>query len=493
MHELSHQWFGNLVTMKWWDDLWLNESFANVMEYVGPDVLFPEWEVWNTFITSEGLPALRRDSIAGVQAVKTEVHHPDEISTLFDPSIVYAKGGRLLNMMMNYVGEDDFRKGLKKYFTSHAYSNTTGNDLWAALGQASGKDVAGFMDPWLTRSGFPVVTVDQHGKQLEISQKHFLQDPTKADSKRLWPVPLLSDSHELPKLLEEAKIRFELSSDTYIRINSGAVGHYIVHYANPDHIKSLAALVANQKLGIAERLMLLTDSSMLARAGTQSFATCLELLQKYIQEDSEPVWDIMAVIIADLKRFIDDDSNLELPIKGLVRRLIEAQHERLGWEEKQNESSQDTKLRASIIALGVYAEHPGIKQHALELFEQYKADPGIIHPELRGIVFGAAVRNGVEGAFEYLLALDGTTQSVDLKQDILSALTLTKSSEQVCVLLSRLKNPDEVRQQDVDHWIAYLLRNRHVRDQSWAWLRDNWGWIEATFAADKSYDYFPRY
>lgn len=492
-HELSHQWFGNLVTMKWWDDLWLNESFANVMEYVATDALFPEWSIWNTFITQEGLSAFRRDSIAGVQAVRTEVRHPDEIASLFDPSIVYAKGGRLLNMLMNYLGQEDFRKGLKAYFTKHAYGNTRGNDLWTALSQASHKDVAAFMNPWLTRSGFPVVKVNQQQKELNLSQRHFLLDPAKADTERLWPVPLLSNSPDVPALFTAKEQDVKLSSAEFVRLNRGAIGHYIVHYANPAHAAATASLVTTKQLDTAERLMLLSDSSMLGRAGAQSFAGTLELLEHYAAENSEPVWDIMALVIADCRRFVDVKPGLEDAIKAFIRTLIEAEYQRLGWAEQPDEPSQDTKLRATIIGLGAYAKHPDILKHALKLFETYQHDQQSIPAELRGIVFGAAVRSSVAGAFDYLLNLDETTNNVDLKQEVLGALTLTRESEQIDTLLARLKDTEKVRQQDVDHWLVYLLRSRYARPQAWKWLRDNWDWIEKTFGEDKSYDYFPRY
>ncbi|MDB5186071.1 MAG: putative Aminopeptidase [Candidatus Saccharibacteria bacterium] len=492
-HELSHQWFGNLVTMRWWDNLWLNESFAKVMEYVAADALYPEWKVWNDFITGEGLSALRRDSIAGVQAVQTEVKHPDEIATLFDPSIVYAKGARLLNVLMRYIGEEDFRKGLKEYFETHKYGNTTGNDLWAALGNASGKDAAALMNPWLTQPGFPVVTVDQNDHNLTLTQEHFLLDPAKADKNRLWPVPLLSDSTDVPELLEARTADVSLTSSEYVRINQGANGHYIVHYANPAHRTALADLVSERNLSEPERTMLLSDSSMLARPGVQSFGDTLDILKRYHNEDSEAVWGIMAVVLGDARRFIDLDPEIEDKIKALIRTLIQSQFERLGWEEKENEPSQDTKLRATIIAYGVYAEHDAILKKALELFEAYKQDADNVPSELRAVIFGAAIRNDVDGAFEYLLNLEETTQNVDLKQELVGALTLVKDEDKIELLLSRLKDINKVRLHDLDHWLVNLLRSRYGRRKAWDWLRANWKWIEKTFEGDKSYDYFPRY
>lgn len=492
-HELSHQWFGDLVTMKWWDDLWLNESFADVMEYVAVNALFPDWQIWNDFVAAEGLSAIRRDSTAGVQSVKTAVNHPDEISAIFDPSIVYAKGGRLLNMLMHYLGDAAFRKGLKKYFLAHAHGNTTGDDLWKALSEASGRDVAAFMNPWLTRSGFPLVEVSQQGNGLDLRQSHFLLDLQKADASRTWPVPLLASDKRLPELLSEQSEHVALKSDDYVQINREAVGHYVVQYTEPEHAVALAELAKARKMSAAERLMLLHDSSLLARAGKQSFAESLRLLQYYAAEDSEPVWDIIALIIADCRRFVDVDESLEKSIKALVRKLVEAQYVRLGWQERSGESSHDTKLRATIIGLGVYGEHPDIVKQALKRFESYKAKSGSVPNELRSIVFGAAVREQAGDAFGYLLKLDEQTDDVHLKDDILGALATTKSPAEAKVLLSRLRDSNRVRAQDAGHWLAFLIRNRHTRTQTWRWFRDNWNWIEKTFSGDASYDYYPRY
>jgi aminopeptidase N len=492
-HELSHQWFGDLVTMKWWDDLWLNESFANVMEYEAVDALFPEWHIWDTFKGGEGLSAIRRDSIAGVQAVHVDVHHPDEISTIFDPSIVYAKGGRLLNMLKNYLGEDDFRKGLKHYFETHQYGNTVGNDLWKALSDASGKDVASLMDPWLTRSGFPAVSVSQKGSELDIAQKHFLLDPSKADADRVWPVPLLSHNPALPELLDVPAVHVTLETDEYVHINRGAIGHYIVRYTEPEHAAFIARAAADKALSPAERLMLLSDSSLLARGGAESFAATLRLLEHFTAEDSDPVWDIMALVLADARRFIDADETLEEPMKALVRTLIEAQFQRLGWDEQKGETSEDVKLRATIIALGTYSEHEAITKRALELWEAYQKDDTAVSSELRSIVFGAAMRHAVPGAFEYLVSLHETTHDAHLKEDALAALTVTRSESDAAILLGRLTDASKVKPQDADFWLVYMLRNRHIRDISWKWFRENWSWIEKTFSHDQTYDSFPRY
>ncbi len=492
-HETSHQWFGNLVTMRWWDDLWLNESFANMMEYEAVDAMFPEWQIWDSFVSNEGMAALRRDATPGVQAVKTNVLHPDEISTLFDPSIVYAKGGRLLYMLKTYIGDEAFRHGLTKYFGQYAYGNTNGNNLWEALSLTSGLDVAAFMNPWLERAGFPVISVDQQGPNLTLTQRHFIEDGSVSDG-RLWPVPLFSNREELPKLLNKANLRQRLKNyDQPVLLNQGYPGHYIIDYVQPDQRAEIMKLVRQKSLGIADRLMLLNSASMLAKAAYQSFGDVLQLLESYKNETSETVWNMMSRLSAETRRFIDLDEKLESPIKAFLRQLIQFEHKRLGWNETNQESSSDQKLRALIIGLGAYAEDPGIIREALKRFNLYKQKPESLSADLRGIVLSVPVKNQFEGAFTFLLQQHDETVNSDLKTDIMAALTQTKDKDEASILLARLKDATVIKPQDAEYWLIYLLGNRYIRDLAWQWMVDNWSWIEHTYANDKSYDDYPRY
>jgi aminopeptidase N len=492
-HETSHQWFGNLVTMRWWDDLWLNESFADLMEYQAVDALFPEWQIWESFSISEGLSALRRDAMPGVQAVKTNIHHPDEISTLFDSSIVYAKGGRLLFMLKAYLGEEAFRRGLTDYFTAHAYGNTTGNDLWKALGKSSGHDVAGFMNPWLDQAGFPVISVDQTEQSVTVGQAHFLENGETSDG-RLWPVPLFTDGKSLPDLLTKAELKIRLSTGTRpLLLNQNTLGHYIVNYLQPTHHDYLIELLKAKSVGVIDRLMLLNSASMLAKAGHQPFGEALKLLAAYADESSESVWTMIALLISEAVRFIDLDDQLEKPIKAYVGSLVKNEAKRLGWDEQADESSADQKLRATILSLGAYAEEQAIVNEATKRFADYQADPENLNAELRSLVFGVPVKNKLKGAFQYLVKLHDETNNADLKSDIMSALTMTKDPAEAAILLSRLKNAPIIKPQDAEYWLILLLRNRYVRNVAWQWLVDNWQWIEKTYARDKSYDDYPRY
>jgi aminopeptidase N len=487
-HELSHQWFGNLVTMRWWNDLWLNESFATLMEYVAVDALHPDWNMWLDFSTIETLFALRRDGIDGVQPVQTDVHHPDEISTLFDGAIVYAKGARLMRMLRQYIGNEAFQKGLRAYFDTHAYKNTEGNDLWQALGDASGKDVAGFMNTWISQPGYPVLHVADKGDELELSQKQFFIGPH-ADSDRLWPIPLNASIPNLPVMLDTKSTTVKRGDVTAIRFNVGDTAHFITQYDE----SLLLPLVYNiASLAPLDRLQLLHEQTLLARAGMIKTETLLPLLDHYKNESDESVWSIIAVAISELKKFVQTDNTSEQQLRRFAARIAYNQYERLGWEPQENESESDAKLRATIISLMLYGEHPQAIKKAIGL---YKSTPfEEVDPELRSLITSAIVRYGDDPSIvDQLIERYRKTNAANLKEDLVAGLTASKDPVQLQKLLDLIPDETTIRPQDVVRWYVSLLRNRDGRALTWAWLQKNWPWVEKKFSGDKSYDDFPRY
>lgn len=482
-HEISHQWFGNLVTMAWWDDLWLNESFASLMENIAVNHLYPEWDIMLTFASQDALSALWRDSIEGVQAVKTDVHHPDEISTLFDPSIVYAKGARLLNMVWTYVGDQAFRDGLKYYFSQHAYSNTHGADLWTALSKASGKDVAHFMQTWLTTSNFPLVRVEHDGTILRLSQHRFTSAGLQEASERI--IPLSALPHLQVESLEAAHLELEMPQQ-FVQLNT-AGGHYSVQYINPDYRVALREAARGQTMQPVPRLLLLNDALMQTRAGLTPIDEPLGLLEAYVDEQLEPVWSVVSLVLGDARRLAEELPKDEPLLKSFAGSLIQTQYERLGWEKKPHEPQNDTKLRELILSLAVYSEQPAVISDALSRY----ASPFDLAADTRSIILATAVRNGT--AFDELLELHPTVTDPEIQQDIAGALCATRSLKQATQLLARLQDPQFVRLQDIDRFVVYLLRNSKTRSAAWQWLKDSWSWIETNFAGDKSFDNYPRY
>ncbi|MDQ5932460.1 MAG: aminopeptidase [Patescibacteria group bacterium] len=482
-HELSHQWFGNLVTMKWWNNLWLNESFANLMEYIAVDALHPEWNIWLDYSSHESIMALRRDALDGVQAVQTEVQHPDEISTLFDGAIVYAKGGRLLRMLQHHIGHEAFRAGLQNYFKRYAYQNTEGDDLWNELSQTSGKDITAFMNAWITQPGYPVVHIGEQG----LLQEQFFVG-SHEPSRQLWPIPLEASAPVNPSVMDAEHIDLSLEPGT--RLNVGDTAHFITHYP-AEHLSIIMGQLGGGSLDAIDRLQLLHEQTMLARGRVISSAELIPLLEAYSDESIESVWDIIALTLGELKKFVETDKEAETKLRYLSKQIANKQYDRLGWNLRENEPETDTKLRATILGMTLYGEDEAAIAQAKSLFSS-----GIenLDPELRGLIIATTVRHAeTSDLIDSLIQLYRDTSSSDLQMDICSGLTSTRNPGTVQRLLAMLKESSVVRSQDVFRWFVYLIRGRESRTATWQWMKDNWQWIESTYSGDKSFDDFPRY
>lgn len=487
-HELSHQWFGNLVTMKWWDDLWLNESFATLMEYLAVDALFPEWQVMQSFAAHEALGAFRRDTLKGVQAVQTTVNHPDEISTLFDPSIVYAKGARLLFMAYNLVGEAAFKKALRRYFEKYAYKNTVGDNLWDELAATSKIAVKVIMNSWISTPGFPVLIVDQNKQQTKLTQKKFETIDT-SPSSELWPIPLFSSPAVQPQIFDQRTTFITSKQEPFIFNSLG--GHYSVKYLSSLSTEYIEKMVASKKLSATKRLFYLNDILLQARSGIGSIISFMETLAAYKTEDSEPVWSVISLGLADVKRLIENNEPAEQALKTLTYQIIEQEYLKLGWVKQPTDSYNAIKLRELAIALALYSENPAVIKKAQSVFASYQIS-GLPSNE-RGVILSAVVKHGSPTVFNKLFNEYSTQTNSEIKQDICGALTSTKNAMLAEKILANLKNEDWVKKQDIDRFIVSLLANKWTKAIAWKWLTRNWSWIEKSFASDKSYDNYPRY
>lgn len=480
-HELSHQWFGNLVTMKWWNNLWLNESFATIMEYIAVDAIHSEWNIWLDFATHESVMALRRDAIDGVQAVQVDVENPDEISSLFDGAIVYAKGARLMRMCQSFIGHEAFRKGIASYFAEFAYGNTEADDLWRHLSDASGQDISHLMNTWISQPGYPVVSVDDDG----VSQTQFFIGEHEA-SQKLWPIPLMAESTEdVPALLETHQLALPITPGE--RLNADDNAHFITHYA-PHH---LSAILTRDDLSTVARLQLLDEQTLLIRGGLDSSDTLIDLLKSYANETSQAVWDVMSIAFGELKKFVETDADAEKALKKFAGVLARPIYEKLGWKANDGEPEDTTKLRGTILGLMTYSDDPDVLTHIDQLFAN-----GIesIDAELRALVISSVSRRTADiSVIKQLFELYKTTSSADLSEDICIGITSVKQPDHINYLLEQMTDVEAIRPQDNARWFVYLIRNRYAREATWRWMRDNWAWIEEIFGGDKSYDYYPRY
>ena len=496
-HELAHQWFGNLVTMKWWDDLWLNESFANMMEYVSIDAIEPSWNIFEDFQTT-GVPlALQRDATDGVQSVHVAVNHPDEINTLFDPAIVYAKGSRLMHMLRRWLGDDDFRAGLKIYFEKHQYSNTIGHDLWDALSEASGKDVAAFMDAWLEQPGYPVVTAEVVDDTLVLSQKQFFIGEGQ-DQNRIWPIPLNTNWTGLPETLTEERLaipnfsQLAAQNEGALRLNTANTAHYITNYKG-----QLLKAVLNQltELDTTSKLQVVQERRLLAESGEISYAELIPLLTKLTDETSYLVSEAIAQVVDGLDMFMDEGSEAQAEFKALVNRLMQKNYDRLGFEPQVGESDEDEMVRQKAISLMLYADNADAVAKAEEIFDAHKENIESIPASIRLSVLANQVKHAeTEELVSLYLDCYVKTNDGNFRRQLAAALSNTKEKATVERILGELKNKDVVKPQDLAmSWYRPFLNEDFSQGAFWNWACENWDWITSALGGDMSFDKFVIY
>ncbi|GFG41855.1 M1 family metallopeptidase [Streptococcus canis] len=495
-HEIAHQWFGNLVTMKWWDDLWLNESFANMMEYVSIDAIEPSWKIFEDFQTG-GVPlALKRDATDGVQSVHVDVSHPDEINTLFDPAIVYAKGSRLMHMLRRWIGDRDFATGLRLYFEKHQYRNTIGRDLWNALSDVSGKDVAAFMDAWLEQPGYPVLTARLENDQLILSQKQFFIGEAK-DHGRLWPIPLNSNWKGLPETLTEAEMvipnfsQLAAENEGALRFNTENTAHYITDYQGP----LLAALVTElAHLDNTSALQAIQERRLLADSGLISYAELVDLIAQLDDSKSYMVAEAVQQVVSGLKRFVDEGSLAEKSFNRLVTTIYQEDFNQHGFEKKADESDEDEMVRQVALGRLWLAENPAIIDGLRAIFETYTDNIASIPAAVRRLVLANQMKHFetdslVDTYFDTYVA----TTDNNLRNDLTVALGQTSQSATLKRILVSLKDKDIIKPQDLSFWYNVLLGQSFTQETIWEWARENWEWIKAALGGDMSFDKFVIY
>jgi len=492
-HELAHQWFGNLVTMKWWDDLWLNESFANMMEYVSVDAIEPSWKIFEDFQTGGAPYALKRDATDGVQSVHVEVKHPDEINTLFDGAIVYAKGSRLMHMLRRWLGDDAFRKGLGAYFEKHQYGNTIGRDLWDALSQASGRDVAAFMDAWLEQPGYPVVTAKVENDSLILMQKQFFIGEHE-DKGRLWPVPLNSNWQGLPDTLTTERLEIPnyaalaAQNEGALRLNTENTAHYITDYQG----ELLDALLNNlSSLDNISKLQIVQERRLLAESGKISYADLLPVISKLANETSYMVVSAVFQVLEGLDRFVDEGSQTEEDYKALLKILSQSNFDRLGFEKQEGESDEDEMVRQLIVGNMIKADDETARAQASQIFDRYRDNLEKLPAAIRLQVLINQIKHHESKELTKLyLELYVASNDGSFKNALSTALSYTKNKETLDELLATWKDKFTVKPQDLSAWYARFLSRDFTQEAVWTWARENWDWIKAALGGDMSFDSF---
>lgn len=488
-HEVAHQWFGNLVTMAWWDDLWLNESFANMMEYLALDAIEPSWKILEDF-QATGVPAaLTRDATDGVQSVHTDVHHPDEIDTLFDPAIVYAKGSRLMVMLHRWLGDEAFRNGLRQYFMTYQYQNTIGQNLWDCLAEQSGKDVASFMDSWLEQPGYPLVTARVEDDTLILRQEQFFIGEYE-DKGRLWQIPLNSNWTGLPDTLSEREIRIpnygqlKASNQGALRLNTENTAHYLTNYEG----ELLDAVLADlPDLSPIDKRQILQERRFLAESGHLSYAELVPLLLPLAKEPSYLVMSSIRELLGGLSDFVDEGSPEYDQFNALRCQVYRHHYERLGWQAIAGEPDEDAILREWTLNSLVSADYAPALAQASAIFQdnQEKLEDLPAHMRVAVLIGQMKTAPSDELITTYLREYVGTVDS-SYRYQILAALAWNRSDKGLQFLLSQLKDKTIVKPQDFGRWYAYLSAYEFSRQQAWDWACVNWDWLTETLGNDRT-------
>jgi aminopeptidase N len=423
-HEIAHQWFGNLVTMAWWDNLWLNEGFASWMAAKATDHFHPEWRPYLDGIAGREY-VLNLDARKTTHPIQTRIDNEAQAANAFD-AITYEKGQGFLRMLEAYLGEDAFRKGIRAYMAKHKYSNTTSQDLWIALENASGKPVEKLASDWTTQAGFPLVKVEQacvDGKRrVTLSQELFrLDEPAK--EQRLWTVPVqvgtVNGKAQYTLLTGPSTTVTQPNCDGALVVDPYSVGFFRVQYDQ----QSFDALAAQApQLPDPTRLKLLTDAWTMVSAGRMQLDGYLKLVSQYRHEPRFSVWESVLSNLGTLNNLSRGE-----PEQPLVRRFVidfaKPKFAELGWDEKPGETSENKELRALLAMALARAGDPEAIGQARARFARYLEDPASVSPSMIEFVLSTAGRNADAATYDAITKRAMSTTSFEERNRLGRALT----------------------------------------------------------------------
>ena len=485
-HEMAHMWFGDLVTMKWWDDLWLNESFASWMGTKAVDWLFPEWDMWTQFVNMDTNRALSLDGLKNSHPIEQEVANPAEVSQLFD-AISYSKGASVIRMLEQFLSPEIFRQGLHKYLSSHKYQNAQTIDLWNALEEVSHQPVTEIMNTWTGQMGYPVIDVSSQigteGLTLNLSQDRFVYDNilggAPADPMK-WQVPFrvalpygtVSGDTELVSQPKTSITISEVSSDPdWFKINPDQTGFFRVNYTSKDW-QNLIPAIASRALSATDRLGIQNDAYSLSKAGLLPVTQFLSLAGAYKSESDASVWSDLASNLKELETLISDEDFYNR-YRTFAKDLFHTTAQRIGWIPKTGEGHLDALLRSTVLSQAGNYGDTAILEEAKSLFKTYLDDPSSLHPDLRGLVYSLVAQSGDQSTYDQLWSLETTSELQEEKIRLLISLARFTNPNLLKDLLRRSLT-EAVRSQDTITLVSAVAANLQGRNIAWEFVKDNW-------------------
>ncbi len=489
-HEMAHMWFGDLVTMEWWDDLWLNESFASWMGTKAVDWAFPEWQMWTQFVNMDTDRALSLDGLKSSHPIEQDVHDPAEISQLFD-AISYSKGASVIRMLEQFLTPEVFRQGLHQYLETNQYANARTGDLWAAMEAASQQPVTTIMDSWIAQTGYPVLSVaaterDDH-LELSLAQERFVYDHLLAESEpeaTVWQVPVSvtqsgaadTDESRRFQVMDQPRATLRLPSpaaaDYWFKVNPEETGFFRVNYSAEDWQRLIPA-IRSLTLHATDRLGIQNDAYALSKAGLLPITQFLALAEAYENETDASVWSDLASNLRDVELLVADEPYYE-NYRAFARKLFAPAARRISWDAREDEGHLDALLRSTVLSqAGGYGD-PELLTQASERFQAYLTDPAVLHPDLRGVVFSLAAQAGDAETYNQMWELERATDLQEEQIRLLIALARFTQPELLLETLQHALTADDVRSQDSITVITAVAANLRGRKLAWQFVQDNW-------------------
>lgn len=478
-HEIAHQWFGNLVTMKWWNDLWLNESFATFMATKAVHRYYPHWDLWDQFLIGETSGAMSLDALKTSHPIDVKVNKPSEVREIFD-EISYNKGGSVLRMLENFLGEKNFRSGLKTYLTKHKYGNATTEDLWNVLEKVSKKPVRKMMDSWVRQVGYPIIEAMSKDSKMSLTQKRYLAENDGKSQKGSWIVPV---SIKTPygvtfKLMTRPSETIALKDADWFKLNSGQMGMYRVKYGD-DMLEKFKELVEQKVLSNTDRWGLHHDLFALCVSGQISLKQFLDFARSYLDEDDYLVSSDLAGSL-DFLYLVTSGETFWDEIKEYNKEYFQKLFDRLGWEKKEGEKHTTALLRSLVIgSLGRLGDEEILKE-AKRRFNEFLKNPDSLHPDLRGMVYSLVGWSGDNKTYEILLQQFRKSTMQEEKLRFLGALS-TFQDEKLLTRTLKFVLTKEVRSQNLHLPIMRVAANPYGRKLVWPWVKKNWKQIVKKF------------
>jgi puromycin-sensitive aminopeptidase len=486
-HELAHMWFGDLVTMKWWNGIWLNEAFATFMEMKCTDAYRPEWERWVSFGLSR-TAAFDVDSLDSTRPIEFEVVSPDDAEGMFDV-LTYEKGAAVLRMLEQYLGEDTFRDGIRHYLSEHQYSNTETTDLWDAIEASSGEPVRQIMDTWIFQGGYPVVEVELAGdRTLRLRQERFrypLDGDEPDSSGPTWAVPILytwsagGRRNEARVLLTGREQDVELpESVDWVHVNAGGSGFFRSRYRGV--LRDRLAAHAGE-LTPLERYNLVDDAFASVLQGTSTASEFLDLARSFADDTDLAVWQRLAGAFGALDRIVDDEARPRL--RATVRGLAAPALHRMGWRPRDGESERDRQTRATLFELvGTVGADDDVAARARALHHTYVEDPGSVDPALMAAAVNVMAERG--GPDEFEMFLNRFRKSDNPQEEMRYLYSLARFYDEASFRQMLDLSISEVRTQNAPFLLARALMNRERGKDAWDFVRRNWATLLDRFPSN---------